>query len=326
MERNNDPAYMQQYLEYVVEFEKYVWIWTNAMNTANNQLQSLYSRRKYLDNAVAQGINENNALNLKYAAQANTRKKDSKKYLKRATSSAIGFVGIILVLFILYGLHKSGITKFTDAAFPLVYGAIFLFFFGIYNIRRYSKNRQSISQMKRFDISGASEALVTNRKNQAETYRINSKDEELRIKEKQSEISTALNKARSSLRDIYAVNVFPERYRSLCAAATMLGYLKTGRCNTVQGHGGIYDTYEIDMQNRAIITRLEEIKNISLQIEANQRLLLNEMQQANRTLTNINQTLNRIDITTKQIEKNTAISAAANQQTAAAASWIAWNR
>ncbi len=317
---------MQQYLEYVVEFEKYVWIWTNAMNTANNQLQSLYSRRKYLDNAVAQGINENNALNLKYAAQANTRKKDSKKYLKRATSSAIGFVGIILVLFILYGLHKSGITKFTDAAFPLVYGAIFLFFFGIYNIRRYSKNRQSISQMKRFDISGASEALVTNRKNQAETYRINSKDEELRIKEKQSEISTALNKARSSLRDIYAVNVFPERYRSLCAAATMLGYLKTGRCNTVQGHGGIYDTYEIDMQNRAIITRLEEIKNISLQIEANQRLLLNEMQQANRTLTNINQTLNRIDITTKQIEKNTAISAAANQQTAAAASWIAWNR
>ena len=326
MERNNDPAYMQQYLEYVVEFEKYVWIWTNAMHTANNQLQSLYSRRKYLDNAVAQGINENNALNLKYAAQANTRKKDSKKYLKRATSSAIGFVGIILVLFILYGLHKSGITKFTDAAFPLVYGAIFLFFFGIYNVRRYSKNKQSISQMKRFDISGASEALVTNRKNQAETYRINSKDEELRIKEKQSEISTALNKARSSLRDIYAVNVFPERYRSLCAAATMLGYLKTGRCNTVQGHGGIYDTYEIDMQNRAIITRLEEIKNISLQIEANQRLLLNEMQQANRTLTNINQTLNRIDITTKQIEKNTAISAAANQQTAAAASWIAWNR
>ena len=105
----------------------------------------------------------------------------------------------------------------------------------------------------------------------------------------------------------------------------MLGYLQTGRCNAIQGHGGIYDTYEIDMQNRAIITTLEEIKNISLQIEANQQLLLSEMQQANRTLTNINQTVNRIDVTTKQIEKNTAISAAANQQTAAAASWIAWN-
>lgn len=316
---------MSQYLEYVVEFEKYVWIWTNAMNTANNQLQMLYRKRNSLDNAVSQGINENKELNLRYAAQANIRKKDSKKFFKRAVLSVIGFIVIIMVLLVIFVLNKSGITKYTEAAYPLVWGGIFLFFFGIYNINRYFKNKQSISQMKKFDVNSASEALVKNRKNQAELYRINSKEEELKIKEKQSEIFTALQDAKSSLRDIYAVNVLPERYRSFCAAATMLGYLQTGRCNAIQGHGGIYDTYEIDMQNRAIITTLEEIKNISLQIEANQQLLLSEMQQANRTLTNINQTVNRIDVTTKQIEKNTAISAAANQQTAAAASWIAWN-
>lgn len=325
MPNNNDPVYMSQYLEYVVEFEKYVWIWTNAMNTANNQLQMLYRKRNSLDNAVSQGINENKALNLRYAAQANIRKKDSKKFLKRAVLSVIGFIVIIMVLLVIFVLNKSGITKYTEAAYPLVWGGIFLFFFGIYNINRYFKNKQSISQMKKFDVNSASEALVKNRKNQAELYRINSKEEELKIKEKQSEIFTALQDAKSSLRDIYAVNVLPERYRSFCAAATMLGYLQTGRCTAIQGHGGIYDTYEIDMQNRAIITTLEEIKNISLQIEANQQLLLSEMQQANRTLTNINQTVNRIDVTTKQIEKNTAISAAANQQTAAAASWIAWN-
>lgn len=316
---------MSQYLEYVVEFEKYVWIWTNAMNTANNQLQMLYRKRNSLDNAVSQGINENKELNLRYAAQANIRKKDSKKFFKRAVLSVIGFIVIIMVLLVIFVLSKSGITKYTEAAYPLVWGGIFLLFFGIYNINRYFKNKQSISQMKKFDVNSASEALVKNRKNQAELYRINSKEEELKIKEKQSEIFTALQDAKSSLRDIYAVNVLPERYRSFCAAATMLGYLQTGRCNAIQGHGGIYDTYEIDMQNRAIITTLEEIKNISLQIEANQQLLLSEMQQANRTLTNINQTVNRIDVTTKQIEKNTAISAAANQQTAAAASWIAWN-
>lgn len=325
MPNNNDPVYMSQYLEYVVEFEKYVWIWTNAMNTANNQLQKLYRKRNSLDNAVLQGINENKALNLRYAAQANIRKKDSKKFFKRAVLSVIGFIVIIMVLVVIFVLNKSGITKYTEAAYPLVWGGIFLFFFGIYNINRYFKNKQSISQMKKFDVNSASEALVKNRKNQAELYRINSKEEELKIKEKHSEIFTALQDAKSSLRDIYAVNVLPERYRSFCAAATMLGYLQTGRCNAIQGHGGIYDTYEIDMQNRAIITTLEEIKNISLQIEANQQLLLSEMQQANRTLTNINQTVNRIDVTTKQIEKNTAISAAANQQTAAAASWIAWN-
>ena len=286
MPNNNDPVYMSQYLEYVVEFEKYVWIWTNAMNTANNQLQMLYRKRNSLDNAVSQGINENKALNLRYAAQANIRKKDSKKFLKRAVLSVIGFIVIIMVLLVIFVLNKSGITKYTEAAYPLVWGGIFLFFFGIYNINRYFKNKQSISQMKKFDVNSASEALVKNRKNQAELYRINSKEEELKIKEKQSEIFTALQDAKSSLRDIYAVNVLPERYRSFCAAATMLGYLQTGRCNAIQGHGGIYDTYEIDMQNRAIITTLEEIKNISLQIEANQQLLLSEMQQANRTLTN----------------------------------------
>lgn len=325
MSKENDPLYMRQYLEYVVEFEKYVWIWTHAMNTANNQLQFLYKKRNSLDNAVLQGINENKTLNLNYSAQANMRKKDSKKFLKRSVLSVIGFIIIIIVLLFIFALNKSGITKYSEAAYPLIWVEIFLFVYGIYNIGRYFKNKQSISQMEKFNLNSASETLINNRKKQAELYRVNSMEEESKIKEKQSEIFIELKKAKSSLRDIYAVNVLPQRYRSFCAAATMLGYLQTGRCNTIQGHGGIYDTYEIDMQNRAIITRLDEIKNISLQIEANQQLLLSEMQQANRTLTNINQTVNRINITTKQIEKNTAVSAAANQQTAAAASWIAWN-
>ena len=128
MPNNNDPVYMSQYLEYVVEFEKYVWIWTNAMNTANNQLQMLYRKRNSLDNAVSQGINENKALNLRYAAQADIRKKDSKKFLKRAVLSVIGFIVIIMVLLVIFVLNKSGITKYTEAAYPLVWGGIFLFF------------------------------------------------------------------------------------------------------------------------------------------------------------------------------------------------------
>ena len=166
---------MSQYLEYVVEFEKYVWIWTNAMNTANNQLQMLYRKRNSLDNAVSQGINENKELNLRYAAQANIRKKDSKKFFKRAVLSVIGFIVIIMVLLVIFVLSKSGITKYTEAAYPLVWGGIFLLFFGIYNINRYFKNKQSISQMKKFDVNSASEALVKNRKNQAELYRITAK-------------------------------------------------------------------------------------------------------------------------------------------------------
>lgn len=312
---------MKEYLRYVVDFEKYVWVWTNAMNEANRQLKNLYNRRNSLDNAVSQSINENNALTQRYNAQTNTRKNNSKKFLSRAIISGIVFVIDVLILLILFATVRE---KSYDIIYPLVWLDIFCFFFGIYNISKYSKNKKNIAQMKRYDLTGASAALINDRKNQAELYKINSMEEERQIKEKQAEIFSALQNAKKNLSDIYSVNVFPERYRTLCAAATMLGYLETGRCNTIQGHGGIYDTYEHDMQNRAIITRLEEIKNITLQIEANQQLLMREMQEANRLLNNINHTANRIDVTTKQIEKNTAISAAANVQTAAAARWMAW--
>lgn len=324
MTKNNDPVYMSQYLEHVVEFEKYVWIWTNAMNNTNGQLQTLYKTRESLDNAVLQGINENKELNMRYTAQANIRKKDSKNLKKRAVLSAVGFAVVIVALLFIFILSQSGITEYSDAAYGLVWAGIFLLVFGIYNIRRYFKNKQSISQMKKFDLNNAANALVNSRKNQAEVYRAESQKEELQLKEKQNEIFNELQEAKSTLKDMYDVDVLPEKYRSLSIAATLLGYLQTGRCNTVQGHGGIYDTYEKDLQNGTIISRLEEIRDSSLRIEGNQQLLISEMRQANTMLTSINQTVNRIDITTKQIGRNTAISAAANQQTAAAASWIAW--
>ena len=315
--QNNNPVYMRQYLEYVVEFEKYVWVWKNAMNTVNNQLQNLYNKRNSLDASVAKSINESNAFNVKYHAQEKVRRENGKKFLKRAVFSLVGFVigGIILLALLFMG---------NEAAYPLFWFELFCLIFGIYNASKYFSNKSRISEMKKIDLNSASEALINDRKNEAESFRINSLDEERQIKEKQSEIFTSLQNAQNSLKDIYSVNVLPNKYRSLCAAATMLGYLTTGRCNTIQGHGGIYDTYEIDMQNRAIITKLTELRDISLRIEANQQLLLQEMRNANNMLANINQTVNRIDLTTRQIEKNTAISAVANQQTAAAASWIAW--
>lgn len=261
---------------------------------------------------------------MRYTAQANIRKKDSKNFKKRAVLSAVGFAVVIVALLFIFILSQSGITEYSDAAYGLVWAGIFLLVFGIYNIRRYFKNKQSISQMKKFDLNNAANALVNSRKNQAEVYRAESQKEELQLKEKQNEIFNELQEAKSTLKDMYDVDVLPEKYRSLSIAATLLGYLQTGRCNTVQGHGGIYDTYEKDLQNGTIISRLEEIRDSSLRIEGNQQLLISEMRQANTMLTSINQTVNRIDITTKQIGRNTAISAAANQQTAAAASWIAW--
>ncbi len=146
------------------------------------------------------------------------------------------------------------------------------------------------------------------------------------LKEKQQEISGALREAKNNLADIYAQDVLPERYRSFSAVATLYDYLETGRCDKIQGHGGIYDTYENDLRQGLIIERLTEISNGLSRIEANQQMLYMELRQANAALSDIGQSLAQIEKSDAEIAANTAISAVADQQTAASVNWMAWKQ
>lgn len=44
-----DVSFMQEYLAQAVEFEKYVYIWSNAMANANSRMRDIYSRRGKLE-------------------------------------------------------------------------------------------------------------------------------------------------------------------------------------------------------------------------------------------------------------------------------------
>lgn len=330
MSNANNPNYMCRYLEYVVEFEKYVWIWTNAMNSANNKLKEIDSQKKQLNAEYAQQAYHYTAASAMQEAEMNKRRKNAK----------ISFAFILLSLLLLaidglafYATYNYNLIEHltiiefgseSDLYYFLAMLAIIFTVSLLYNLRKYSKNKRNLSHMKKVDIVSASQVDLGNRKEQIETYKANSQKVIASVKQQQGEIFSALQEAKKTLEQVYSVNVLPNKYRNMCAAATLLGYLKTGRCNTVQGHGGIYDTYEVDAQRNVIITRLTELRDTALRIEANQQILINEMQSANRLLKNINYNVEQINITTKEIEKNTAISAACNQQTAAAASWIAW--
>ena len=200
--------------------------------------------------------------------------------------------------------------------------------------KRYEAQRDSQPQRKTFSLFGRRKTAQNDRQKNEQVLHARKEallrsrqtlaKKEASLQATQKTISLQLQKAKRNLGDLYALNILPVKYRSFNAVSTLYEYLSVGRCITIQGHGGIYDTYENDLRLGLIIQTLSEIRDSLQRIEANQQLLYRELQQANRTLDNIKTSLQEIEKTNAEIAENTAISAAANQQTAAAAQYLAW--
>ena len=312
---SNNTAFMYKYLQYVVQFEKYVYVWTNAMNAENKKLQNIYDNRTGYDNAIQQAVSDKD-----YSISQAQKNKQSRRNSRRRFLGITAFIviDVALMAILYFGGYDTDYIGLTALLLGWALLAELIAFI------KYKDNRKKVAMSKKYNLLGSSDEIIDARKQAAENYKLVSVDEEKKIQKKQSEIFTELNDAKKNLADIYSNNVLPVKYRNFCAAATLLGYLKDGRCTTIKGHGGIYDTYENDVKANIIITRLTEIRDSVLRIEANQQILVQEMQSANRMLNSIQSSVNSIDNTTKQIERNTAVSAIADQQTAAAASYIAY--
>lgn len=342
----NSVSYMKEYLKYAIEFEKYVYIWTNSMNKANEQMRAIYARRSELENVRASAQNSLKNMDSRYSGQQQYYSKEAARYKNKANISlAILIVDIILCLaggaaLAFYGFYMRSIQEDYHLSVPvilllsaLVSIIAFIFTFvgpiciGVYSSNKL-KYKKYAEQANPSSVEGSrrrQEIILKERESRADNDWLVSVAEESVLSEKQEEISKALQAAKKNLTEIYAKNVLPMKYRSLSAVATLYEYLETGRCNTIEGHGGIYDTYETDLQRGLIIQTLTDIRDSMYRIEENQQLLYQELQQANRALSSINSSLSEIEKTNAEIAKNTAISAVANQQTAAAARWMAWN-
>ncbi len=337
----NSLSFMKDYLKYALEFEKYVYIWTNSMNKVNEQMRSIYSRRTKLEDIRTSAHNAIENLDSRYSSQQNYNAKEADRYKKKAnTARMVLIIDMLVCLLAGVGLFYHGMNVENRLSIPIlllssVIGSIMIFIFtfigpiciGIYSSNK-AKPKKFTGQANKQNIEGSRrrrEIILKEKESQADNDWVVSVAEESVLSEKQEEISSALQAAKKSLSDIYAKNVLPTKYRSINAVATLYEYLETGRCNTIQGHGGIYDTYEVDLQRGLIIQTLTDIRDSMYRIEANQQLLYRELQQANRMISSINSSLTEIKKTNEEIAKNTAISAVANQQTAASARWMAWN-
>lgn len=309
----NDPIFMKEYLRYVTKFEEYVYVWQNSVRIAEQKCASLVQERNALLQKRNMATNNLAAIDSTIQKEANAIQRKINKIqsdIKRtkkfkifgACSFVIGIVMLIFggVSFVTSKGENSSLTMLLVAAgfgltalgVMLVFSA-FAYFDGLLYSKLFNKPTKKqlldiyTEELRQFVATGQS----TVRKNQinGEISRISSDIEKInysiQLAEKnKSQFVSVLVKAKNTLNDMYAMNVLPEKYRTLTAVATLYEYLENGVCIIVMGHGGIYDAYENHFRMGLIISKLDEISRKLDVVIANQKFLYDELRKCNDTL------------------------------------------
>lgn len=341
---SNGVTYMKGYLQHAITFEKNVYIWSQAMRDINKRVERLYSERARLEAIKTATTRSLASLNNSNDALQKSKERDAVKYKKRSKTALIVMFVAMIILFGLgcgvglllinnpnttLAVPKGAVIPILGIAF-LVIGSLFTGIVPIcLGVSIFSKNKSSSLENEARALSSRAsqkrqEVLLKAQEDEAENDWIVNVIEESVISKEQDEIHKQLQIAQSNLNQIYGLNILPAKYRNLNAVATFYEYLATGRCNAIQGHGGIYDTYETERIQLAQLEQQVQMNATLSRMEDNQRMICQEMRQANQTLSGIRSHLSEIEKTNAEIAHNTAISAAADQQTAAAAQWMAW--
>lgn len=113
-----------------------------------------------------------------------------------------------------------------------------------------------------------------------------------------------LHKSIIDLHKLYSLPYLFEKYQNLPAAATMLEYLESGRCNTLVGTSGAYNLYESELRANTIITKLDQVINSLEQIRSNQYVLYTALNSINDSLEQMNANTQRILSKVDSIEYN----------------------
>ena len=332
MSNNNRISNMINYLRSAMEFERFVYVWTNAMNSVNSEIRRIYADRKRLEETISSANNTLSTLDLRTNTALISKQKAADRLNKRA-KAPLHFLLVVTILFLLSlcGLILTGTENILVLIAVVTVGVIFFFTVPVSLILHFAlKTKANNATAEAKHLSGTN---TKGRQLYLLQSQISSAQEELRsayekesvINEQQEIIHDNLQKASAQLSEIYAKNVLPPKYRNYTAIAAFYEYLTTNRCNTIEGHGGIYDTYETERiqleqlrQQVMANERLEDIRQTN-------RLIYKEQQLANQHLTAIQGSLGRLEVTTKNIERNSEIAAVAASQSAATLRRMEWN-
>ena len=333
---------MKQYLWHAMQFEKYVYIWTKAMDAVNTQMKGIYTERDRLKQQLNRVADERQKIEGKFAKKSEGDQKRIKeleeriqickkrrpKFLLLAILFAI--LAVWAVVFFSNGVAMSNTDTESAAALGVLLFVGLMVPTIIFTIRFFVDGKKIKGAIKR--IPELQVRTYDEQANEAQAqldpqvdklhYSLQKLDQrEEALTDHQERVFLELQNAKKVRSNIYALGFLHRDYHDFVAVSTMYGYLDRGRCTTLVGPGGIYDTFEKDLQMQTVIRNLRDLNASMDRVEANQRVLINEMRSANQHLENMSRSLNNIEGYSKQTAQNTAMIAVSSQQAAAELKW-----
>lgn len=157
------------------------------------------------------------------------------------------------------------------------------------------------------------------------------------IEEEVSQVEELLQNFYKLRNELYACGVIFEKYRNYVAVAMFCEYLKSGRCEKLEGPTGAYNLYESEIRANIVVNNLNKIVDSLEKIQENQYLIYSGISRMNSELKVLNTTtasmlatlesvddhmssvdehLSSIDSNLEKIEKNTSAIAQNTETTA----------
>ncbi len=320
----NNVKVMTEVFRTALVWEKYVKLWSDALKCVDSKLENNNDKIQKALSGIEEEefiIATSEHMNEIYKDNA---KKDIRKY-RRIIFLVVGIISTVLI--IAYVLRLLGLTKISAAFFmvliPFISGLGPMIILGviIYCLYNWWKRKNDIKSSAPQKVS--TQILVS--ENNVKSY--NSflqkvKSENVYLMAKKQIIVSELNKAKKTLNQIYSYGLIPERYQGLIQVATIYGYLYNCICTSICGHGGVYERYEDDLIKGVIVNQLYLINEKLNMVIKNQQELKKTLDSIDMTLSGIKREIEHGNEMLSDIRTNSAIGAAAQQQSAAHQEYI----
>lgn len=342
MDKKHDINYVKQYLRYAMEFEKNVFVLSNAVRQTERRLAIAQQNYDNVEGSrralIAQKDNYPSFFDSKkkraietIKREENALKKDSRR--GRIRLAIFFIVAIFLIVLLWTKIDAVGDNVFRFKLFfsggILYFCAMVALFIGI-NATRYgskenlTKAQDELKECTQYELESKIKQF-NNKINEAQSLVARKNELVMKTSNSKFELIKSLQEAKKNLDDFYSADIIPTKYRSLNAVSTLYEYIDTGRCSIIEGHGGIYDTYEYDLKLGLIINNLIDINNTLNRLETNQLYLYREIQDASGALSRITNSLVAIEESSDSASKSLAATAIEQQQINAKVQWMAWN-
>ena len=114
-----------------------------------------------------------------------------------------------------------------------------------------------------------------------------------------------LKKTFAARNELYSYDIIFGKYRDVVALSSFYEYLMSGRCSSLDGADGAYNTYENEIRMNRVIAQLDTVVSSLEDIKQNQYMMYQELRNINTSLHHLNSTMDKALTSIQGIEANT---------------------